>query len=151
MDKRFELGSSSSSRQPLSQASTWTHPDDVLNDPRLSCAGKREVLASWVSDTRSVEGAPSLRQLESGAIVSLDAIMDALKSLKSDETSAADYKPAPKLQVGQPVRRRALPRWLRQSSRFARFDDDDEPPPCPASSARPLRLGDMLEGIGAAA
>ena len=39
---------------------------------------KKAVLASWISDARAVESAPSLRRLDSGAVVEVDAILRAL-------------------------------------------------------------------------
>ncbi len=59
-------------------AAIYTHPSDVTSDPTLSTAEKRAVLASWISDARAVENAPSLRRLDSGAVVEVDAILQAL-------------------------------------------------------------------------
>ena len=50
-------------------AATYTHLSDVTNDTKLTTEKKRAVLASWISDARAVENAPSLRQLDSGAFV----------------------------------------------------------------------------------
>ena len=63
-------------------AAIYTHPDDVASDPRLTLAEKRAVLASWISDARAVENAPSLRRLDSGAVVEVDAILRALVLLE---------------------------------------------------------------------
>src|SRR3984957_16395725 len=41
----------------------FSHPRDVLKDPALNLAEKREVLASWASDASSVREEPSLRWL----------------------------------------------------------------------------------------
>ena len=62
----------------LSGAAIHTHPDDIVNDPDLSDADKRGILASWISDARAVENAPSLRRLDSGAVIEVDAIQQAL-------------------------------------------------------------------------
>jgi hypothetical protein len=48
------------SNQPGSRAQTYgaaiyTHPSDVTNDPRLTTAEKRAVLASLISDARAVD------------------------------------------------------------------------------------------------
>ena len=59
-------------------AAIYTHPDDVTSDPKLTMAEKRAVLASWISDARAVENVPSLRRLDSGAVVEVDAILRAL-------------------------------------------------------------------------
>ena len=62
-------------------AALYTHPDDVTSNPKLTAAEKRAVLASWVSDARTVDNAPSLRRLYSDAIVEVDAILRALAAL----------------------------------------------------------------------
>ena len=59
-------------------AAIYTHPSDVASDPKLTTAEKKAVLASWISDARAVENAPSLRRLDSGAVVEVDAILRAL-------------------------------------------------------------------------
>lgn len=41
----------------------FTIPDDVLKDPHLTTAQKREVLASWASDASAVQDEPTLRWL----------------------------------------------------------------------------------------
>jgi len=56
-------------------SATYTHPSDVTNDTKLTTEKKRAILASWISDARAVENAPSLRQLDSGAFVEVDAIL----------------------------------------------------------------------------
>jgi len=47
----------------LRPAIGFSHPRDVLKDPGLNLAEKREVLASWASDASSVREEPSLRWL----------------------------------------------------------------------------------------
>jgi hypothetical protein len=59
----------------------YTHPGEVLDDQTLTLADKRSLLASWASDALAVEDAPSLRQLPSGAVVRVDDIIGALKTL----------------------------------------------------------------------
>jgi hypothetical protein len=108
------------------------HPDDVLNHPDLTTAEKREVLAFWASHTHSVVGVPSLRQLESGAIVSLDEVLTALQAL--DETPVSHTSTRPTQSVER--RRRSLPGIL---GSLVRRDDDDDPPPSP-TAALPLDL-----------
>ena len=77
-------------------AAFYTHPDDVTNDPKLTTAEKRAVLASWISDARAIENAPSLRRLDSGAVVDVDAILQALGLLdKLTRDHRADCKRLP--------------------------------------------------------
>ena len=71
------------------RAAIYIHPDDVTSDPELTIAEKRAILASWISDARAVENAPALRRLESGAVVEVDAILQALGRL---DGLAADPK-----------------------------------------------------------
>lgn len=117
-------------------ASMHTHADDVANDPNLTKAEKRAILASWISDARAVEIAPSLRRLECGAVVEVDAIRQALAWL--DEG----------VRLGDDRKRRAPPRRERNVAArwFGRVglpknanDNDDDPPPAPAGIARPFR------------
>ena len=88
MNQSFNPFQSSQPRCPRTgcEAAIYTHPDDVTSDPKLTTAEKRAVLASWISDARAVENAPSLRRLDSGAVVDVDAILQALGSL--DELTA---------------------------------------------------------------
>ena len=67
----------------------FAHPDEVLRDGELSIEDKRALLASWVSDAFSMENSPSLRQLQSGAVVRVDDVMEALKSLDEPGREAA--------------------------------------------------------------
>ena len=106
------------------------HPDDVLNHPDLTTTEKREVLASWASDTHCVVNVPSLRQLESGAIVSLDEVLTALQALDETSVSHTSTRPTPSVER----RRRSLPGILVS---LVRRDDDDDPPPFPAAALPP--------------
>jgi hypothetical protein len=106
----------------------FAHPGDVLSDQELSLADKRSLLAPWVSDAFAVENLPSLRQLPSGAVVRVDDIMDALKSLDPHgrrREAAFTISRSFARRGSKPVARR----------RNRRPIDDDEPPP-PAVSAR---------------
>ena len=96
-------------------AAIYTGPDDVVGDPNLTLADKRALLASWVSDARAVENAPTLRRLDSGALVEVDAVLDALRLLDRG---------------GVVVR---LPTRAARPQR----PDDDDPPPTPARMAIP--------------
>ena len=60
----------------------FTHPSEVLGHPALSRTEKRALLAAWASDACAVEGRSAWRQVpDSGALVPIDAILDALQAL----------------------------------------------------------------------
>jgi hypothetical protein len=121
-------------------APVFSHPDEVLSASDLTIAQKRAVLASWVSDARAVENAPSRRQLDNGAVVSLDALLQALKSLDAIESRASrpkpDSRPSPAARQGPRLTRRLL----QAIALHADDNDDDDPPPSPACGALPPRL-----------
>jgi hypothetical protein len=122
---------------PTGDEAVYNDPNDVISDPQLTAADKRAVLASWISDARAVENAPTLRQLDSGAVVDLAAIRQALVSLDH----AAQLSPGDR--EDSPTTRRSLSpslRWLRRTfSRSRSSDDDDDPPPAPAGVGIPFR------------
>jgi hypothetical protein len=97
-------------------ASIYTGPDDVVGDPRLTLAEKRAILASWVSDARAVEDAPTLRRLDSGARIEVGKILASLRAL--DRSGGV---------------------VVRMPTRAGRRPDDDDPPPTPARSGMPPR------------
>jgi hypothetical protein len=107
-----------------------THPDEVVADHELTLADKRTLLASWASDALAVENRPSLRQLPRGAVVPVDDIMAALRSLDVDE-----HRDEKSLAFARPFARRGS----RPSSRrrTLRPNDDDKPPPYSARCAVP--------------
>jgi len=73
----------------LRPAVGFSHPRDVLKDPGLSLAEKREVLASWASDASSVRDEPSLRWLlGTPEPVPLVDVREALTRLDLWETAA---------------------------------------------------------------
>lgn len=118
--------------------STITHPSELVEHPGMGVAEKRAVLASWASDARALEGAPALRQLDSGAIVRIDDILAALRAL--DERDAADRGAARVIRFPFDRRRgRMAARRRAKPTRFGQRDDDDDPPPCPAAMAWPVR------------
>jgi hypothetical protein len=132
MNQSFKLFQSKQTGSPAQGygAAIYTHPSDVTNDPKLTRAEKRAILASWISDARAVENAPSLRQLDSGAVVEVDAIQQALVSLDEPApTRTANCKRLPAW-----GRRRSGISWLRGSN-----DNDDDPPPAPAGFGIPFR------------
>ena len=124
------------------------HPDKVVGDPKLSVAQKRAILASWASDARAVLDTPALRRLESGVVLHIDTILDALKALDADETGA----PGP-LMPQRGVRssgRRSVRSWMRFIN--GRTDDDgDDPPPTPAAARVPRPTPSLHGAILAAA
>lgn len=66
----------------LRPARTFGRPAAVLQDPKLTVAEKRAILASWASDACAVESMPTLRKpsgLEKP--VPFEEIMDALHAL----------------------------------------------------------------------
>ena len=122
-------------------SAVFERPDDVLNDPQMSPAEKRALLASWASDAHAIPGVPSLRLLEHGSVIEVDEILHALKSLDAREHATAPDRPAMSRQA--PFQRRREPRfriWPRIVRRHRRNDDDD-PPPCPAYAAVPPKGG----------
>jgi hypothetical protein len=140
-------------RQPGSPAhaygaAIYTHPTDVTSDPKLTTAEKRAVLASWVSDARAVENAPSLRRLDSGAVVEVDAILQALARL--DELAPERREDCKQLPPwGR--RRSVISRWFRRVGppNRANDNDDDDPPPAPAGFGIPFRPKPLSPAQGA--
>jgi hypothetical protein len=110
------------------------HPEDVLNDVALEAADKRAILATWMSDQHAVPDQPALRQLENGAVISLDAIRAALRML--DGPPAENRRPAPPLL--RLARQRRIP--LPSLASFRSTDPDDDPPPGGASLRVPAVL-----------
>jgi hypothetical protein len=67
------------------RAPSFTIPQEVLDDRALTDSDKRALLASWASDACAVESLPNWRKLpETGALVPLDDILDALQALDGD-------------------------------------------------------------------
>jgi hypothetical protein len=136
MSERFDPFQLSEAESPAvaqsPAAAVYTHPDDVVSDPKLTTAEKRAVLASWISDARVVENAPALRRLDCGAVVEVDAILRALVSL--DELARAPESPPGSR--GEPS---VVSRWLRRARSSRSNDDDDDPPPAPAGLGIPFR------------
>lgn len=56
-------------------------PGEVLADPTISTGAKRALLASWASDRYAVPNRPDLRRPETGEILVLSDILQALQSL----------------------------------------------------------------------
>jgi hypothetical protein len=72
-------------RSLVNPASAYSHPSEVVADPKLTTQEKRAILSSWASDVCAVDDAPGLR-LAPGATnaVLFDDIIDALHSLDGD-------------------------------------------------------------------
>lgn len=121
-------------------SAVFTHPDQVVNDRELTPAEKREILASWVSDTRAVEDKPALRQLDSGALVGVEEIFQALRSLDRAELRFEGAGPE-NILAWRPTsgrrNRREPPIQRNGRLRWDSPDDDDDPPPCPARAPIP--------------
>jgi hypothetical protein len=133
MSQSFKLFQSKQPQSPTQGygAAVYTDPSDVTNDPNLTTAEKRAILASWLSDARAVENAPWLRQLDSGAVVEVDAIRQARVLL--DETTLDRSGNCKRLPISG-RRRSVISKWLKGSN-----DDDDDPPPAPAGLGIPFR------------
>ncbi|MDB5558686.1 MAG: hypothetical protein JWQ36_1620 [Enterovirga sp.] len=110
-------------------------PEEVLHNPRLSLADKREVLARWASDTHAVENAPALRQLDDGSVVQVDEILCALKALDGQEGRAPAERPVWIAHTRKRGRFPHRPRIIRTHRR-----EDEDPPPRPAAAAFPVRI-----------
>ncbi len=135
--RSFELDQSESTAFAQSpDAAIYTHPDDVVGDPRLTLSEKRAVLASWLSDARAVENAPGLRRLDSGAIIEFDVIQRSLNALETPEWRRTDFR-----ERTSPAHRRrsVISRLLSRVAPPSRSDDDDDPPPAPAGLRAPFR------------
>ena len=118
----------------MASSRLFAHPDDLLSDPGLAAPEKRAILASWLSDARAVENAPALRQLDSGAVVEVDALLQALKSLDGEHGS----HPGPSSTPDRRVIRFKRGWWSKKGFWRSGPDDDDDPPPCPAAAAIPV-------------
>lgn len=59
----------------------FARPRDIVNDPVLTLARKRQLLAYWASDIHAVRNFPSLRSYAFGTSVSIDELQEALLAL----------------------------------------------------------------------
>jgi len=126
----------------------YLHPEDVTSDASLTLCERRAILASWISDARAVENAPALRRLDSGAVVEVDAILQALGVL---DQLAADTKGERKPTSLLSRRLRLMSGSLKRISSLPRSnDDDDDPPPAPAGLGVPVRRPNGPDTSGAA-
>ena len=120
----------------------FMHPSEVTGNAWLSTAEKREILASWASDLHAVPGAPELRQLESGAVVRIDDVLQGLKALDDSEGAKSASSSSQSL-AGLHVQLSARIKSILQG-RWPNSDDDNDPPPCPAVVTKPF--GGPLSG-----
>ena len=67
----------------------YLKPSEIVRDPMLSVARKRQLLAYWASDIHAVRGAPALRSYASGPAVTIDQINAALLELDTVVDAAA--------------------------------------------------------------
>jgi hypothetical protein len=138
--------STRSSAAPYGQP-IYTHPSDVTSNPKVTTAEKRAVLASWISDARAVENAPSLRRLDSGAVVEVNAILQALVLL--DELAPERRGDGKRLHPSG-GRRGMISRWLRGvGPPPGANDNDDDPPLAPAGLGIPFRPKPLSPARGA--
>ncbi len=119
---------------------TFAHPEEVVNDQELTLADKRS-LVSWASDALAVENSPSLRQLASGAVVCVDDVLAALKTL---DLGQSRHDAALTFSHSFP-RRRSKPAARRLN---LRPDDDNEPPPPLAGARMPPARKILIGGNG---
>ncbi len=137
MSQRFSFFQPSPAEAPPGGPETYTHPDEVLRDPKLARAEKKALLASWISDARAVENAPALRQLDSGAVVEVDVLRRALIGL---DAQTSDHDEGRTGRRSSRRRGRSLvTRWWSRSGGRSRDDGDDDPPPAPAGCGIPFR------------
>ncbi|WP_322419476.1 hypothetical protein [Mesorhizobium huakuii] len=132
------IGFPDTSHRDADRSPLFQRPDIIVNDPAMSPAEKRALLASWASDAHAVPGRPSMRQLEDGSRIEVDEILQALKAL--DAPSPGQQAPRPSRRQARRRGRLCFPHWAR-ITRHRRRDDDDDPPPCPAFAAVPPRTG----------
>jgi hypothetical protein len=66
----------------LHPGTVFSHPRDVIANPKLSLAEKRAILASWASDASAIASCPALRAPDGlKAPVHIDEILEALRAL----------------------------------------------------------------------
>jgi hypothetical protein len=137
MNQSFSPFQSTRSSAAPYGAAIFTHPSDVTSNPKLTTVEKRAVLESWISDLGAVENAPSSRQLDSGAVVEVDEILQAPVLLNQP---APDRRENGKRLHLSGRSRNVLSRWMKRiSPSKGSNDNDDDPPPAPAGLGVPFR------------
>ena len=127
-------------------------PGEVANDPHLTLDEKRALLAWWLSDAHAVPNAPVWRQLDDGAFVRAEDVLEALRSL-DDPHGGNRQEPTGSPRPSPFDRRRRSVRWIDGALRRKRRDDDDDddPPPTPVTSRLPPHPPLPSRGTGAGA
>lgn len=110
---------------------SFSDPEDVLAFRGMTVEEKRAVLAGWASDEHAVENVPSMRQLDSGAIVPLDAVLAALRQLDAAQADAQVTLVSSRQAAGDGRQ------GFRRERKVIPFDPDDDGPKPGASGARP--------------
>ena len=147
MTRSYSFSPSTRSSAAPYGAAIYTHPSDVTSDPKLTTAEKKAVLASWISDARAVESAPSLRRLDSGAAVEVDAILRALVLL--DEQSPDRRENGIRLHPSGRSHS-VISKWMKRvSPSKGSNDNDDDRPPAPAGFGIPFRPQPLSPARGA--
>lgn len=105
----------------------------------LPAEDRRIALAAWLSDANAVPDSPGLRRIDGGAVVPVDDLLAALRSLDGPATE----EPAPASRARWSTafgrrRRKAQGEGLKVLIGRRRRDDDDDPPPCPAVAGLPV-------------
>jgi ActR/RegA family two-component response regulator len=78
----------------LHPGTVFSHPRDVVADPKLSLAEKRAILASWASDASAIASCPALRALDGlKEPVHIDEILEALQALDGGPRNPPGGKP----------------------------------------------------------
>lgn len=66
----------------LHPGTVFSHPREVVADPKLSLAEKRAILASWTSDASAIASCPALRAPDGlKEPAPIDEILEALQAL----------------------------------------------------------------------
>lgn len=78
----------------LHPGTVFSHPRDVVADPKLSLAEKRAILASWASDASAIASCPALRAPDGlKAPVHIDEVLEALQALDGGPRNPPGGKP----------------------------------------------------------
>lgn len=87
----------------------FAFPHDVVEDPSLNAAEKREILSEWASDANAIKSFPTLRLLPGTSFpVTFSSVMDARDQLdrKLAEALESADEPMSRLVVADFARRR---------------------------------------------
>jgi hypothetical protein len=73
----------------LHPAGAFRTPMEVVNDPDMTKQEKRAILASWASDACAVEAAPLRQAPDTPAPVTVDHVLEALRTLDAAANATA--------------------------------------------------------------